>query len=108
MDRTPKALQDSDPQREALAGWIGRFLFRLQLVAYYFIRRHPESSLFQFNTNYLFRQVLDNPARFPETAGLLNTTAYCVAYERYNILSLDSCLSEPTDPFQWNTWYGRS
>ena len=44
---------------------------------------HPDATFFNFDTNFLFTLVLDNPARFPESAGIQNTTAYCPQYSGY-------------------------
>lgn len=38
-------------------------------------------NIFTVDTNLIFTQILDNPQSNPLTAGYLNTTAYCVAYE---------------------------
>ena len=45
-------------------------------------KHHPDATIFSLDTNFLFTLVLDDPARFPETAGFLNTTAYCSKYAR--------------------------
>ncbi|MCJ1307704.1 hypothetical protein MMC25_001352 [Agyrium rufum] len=42
---------------------------------------YPDTTVFQFDTNAVFSQVLDEPSSYPETALYKNTTAYCVAYE---------------------------
>lgn len=43
---------------------------------------HKDTTVFYFDTNTLFNQVLDDPKRFPETSGYKNVTNYCVAYEK--------------------------
>lgn len=42
----------------------------------------PDINVFTVDTNLIFTQILDNPKSNPLTAGYLNTTAYCVAYEK--------------------------
>lgn len=42
---------------------------------------YPDSTVFLFDANGLFNQVLQNPTSFTQTAGYRNTTGYCVAYE---------------------------
>jgi len=42
---------------------------------------HSDAAAFLFDANTLFSTVLDDPKTFPETAGYVNTTNYCFAYE---------------------------
>lgn len=69
--------------RSAEASFIGAFNFRLGALVYNLAQRHADATLFTFDTNFLFTIVLDNPSQFGETAGYLNTTNYCRAYEKW-------------------------
>ncbi|MCJ1241910.1 hypothetical protein MMC14_009916 [Varicellaria rhodocarpa] len=42
---------------------------------------YPDATVFQFNTNTIFSQILEDPTSYPQTADIANTTGYCVAYE---------------------------
>lgn len=72
----------SSSDRAAQAAFIGAFNFRLGALVYNVALRYPDTTLFTFDTNFLFTRVLDNAAQFPETAGYLNTTEHCPAYEK--------------------------
>jgi len=80
VDRAPNGLEMSQSNRTAEAAYIARFNFRLGALAWNLITWHPDTTVFQFDTNYLFTKVLNNPAEFPETARYRNTTNYCLAY----------------------------
>ena len=68
--------------RSAEAAFIGAFNFRLGALVYSLALRHVDTTLFTFDTNFLFTSVLDDPSQFGETAGYLDTTKYCPAYEK--------------------------
>ena len=42
---------------------------------------YADTTVFVFDTNGLFNQVLQNPASYPQTSIYKNTTGYCVDYE---------------------------
>lgn len=80
VNRAPIFSSLNDTMRADVGGWIGRFNYRLSSLAYYLSKRYPDATSFYFDTNFLFTLVLDDPTRFPETAGYRNSTAYCEAY----------------------------
>ena len=47
-----------------------------------FVRRYREVTIFEYDANYLFNRVIDNPAEFPETSHYRNTTMFCDAYRK--------------------------
>lgn len=80
VDRTPGSLDLSSSDRAYEAGYVGAFNFRLGALVYNLALRHPDTTVFSFDTNYLFTRVIDDPSQFQETAGYRNTTDYCEAY----------------------------
>ena len=80
VDRAPLFSSLNATMRANVAGWIGRFNYRLSSVTYFLSQRYPDATPFYFETNFLFTLVLDDPTRFPETAGYRNSTTYCEAY----------------------------
>ena len=68
--------------QSAEAAFIGAFNFRLGALVYSLAIRHTDTTLFTFDTNFLFTSVLNDPSQFGETAGYLDTTNYCKAYEK--------------------------
>ena len=80
VDRAPIYFSLTDTMRADVAGWIGRFNYRLSSLAYYLSQRYPDATPSYFDTNFLFTLVLDDSTRFPETAGYRKTTTYCEAY----------------------------
>lgn len=80
LDRDPGSLHQDANYQASLAHDIGVWNFRLQNVANNLAANFPESTVFQFDTNWLFTLVLNDPTSFPETSGFLNTTGACKAY----------------------------
>ncbi|TKA68011.1 hypothetical protein B0A49_04482 [Cryomyces minteri] len=59
---------------------IADFNLRLQRLATSLMVTHPDTTVFQFDTSALFGQILNKPSSYPQTANIVNTTAYCAAY----------------------------
>ena len=73
---------DLDPASLALeAADITDFNDRLAAMAYNLMYAYEDTTVFQFDTNRVFSQVLAYPASYPQTAGYKNTTTFCTAYE---------------------------
>lgn len=83
VDRSPGTLETSASSQAAEAAYIAAFNIRLGWLVSSLAQRHPDTTLFLFDTNWLFTRVLDNPQQFEETAVYLNTTEYCPAYAQY-------------------------
>lgn len=83
IDRTPGSRILSPANRTAEAGYIGRFNFRHGALAWSLAGKHPDTTVFQLDTNYLFTRVIEDPTQFPETAGYRNTTNDCAAYTEW-------------------------
>jgi phospholipase/lecithinase/hemolysin len=56
-----------------------------------------------FDAYSLFNSVLDNPKTSPQTAGYINTTDYCLAYENgtAELTSFDTSCVAPLDAYFW-------
>ncbi|KAL8827976.1 MAG: hypothetical protein Q9191_002861 [Dirinaria sp. TL-2023a] len=80
VDLTPGSLDLSDADRGSLASYIGAYNWRLGHLTYYLHQRHPDTSVFYLDTNWLFTRVIDYPSQFAQTAGYRNTTQDCPAY----------------------------
>ena len=83
VDRSPGSIEQGPAVQAVKAGAIGRYNFRLGALVYNLGLRHPDTTSFLFDTNFLFTRVLDDPGQFMETADLRNTTDYCEAYAEY-------------------------
>ncbi|KAF6218614.1 hypothetical protein HO133_005965 [Letharia lupina] len=103
VDRSPGTLEMGSIDQSAEASFIGAFNFRLGALVYNLALRHADTTLFTFDTNFLFTRVLDDPSQFGETAGYLNTTNYCAAYENgtSSLTSLDPSCGIPVDQYFW-------
>ena len=86
IDRSPLSLNQTDRFRASVARYIGVFNFRLKSLANNLAERFPETTVFQFDTNWLFTLALNNPKSFAETSGLTNTTAFCSVYQQWVLL----------------------
>ena len=58
-----------------------------------FTSAYDEVTLFFFDTNMLFQQVIKDPSSYTETKGLTNVTDYCPAYAKYG----STQVARPTD-----------
>lgn len=71
------------PKEARLTFLAGEFNFRLILLVYNFAVHYPDVMVWLFDTNWLFTRLLNNgPGSFQETAGYMNITEYCAAYEQ--------------------------
>lgn len=66
---------------------------RLETMARNLTSAYDEVTLFFFDTNLLFQQVINDPSSYPETKGLTNVTEYCPAYQKYG----STQVARPTD-----------
>lgn len=82
LDRAPHSLTQTDGFQASFARYIGLFNFRLKFLAINLASRSPETTVFQFDTNWLFTLALNNPNSFAETSGFINTTGFCPVYQR--------------------------
>ena len=82
VDRSPGSMAVSAASRSEMARYIGEYNWRLALLVYYLGLRHPDTTTFYLDTNWLFTRVIDNPEQFIETAGYRNTSDDCGAYNR--------------------------
>jgi phospholipase/lecithinase/hemolysin len=82
VDRAPLTLaQTPENQAEEKADILAWNKLLINM-AYDLKHMFPDINVFTVDSNAIFTQILDNPASSPLTAGYLNTTAYCVAYEK--------------------------
>ena len=82
LDRDPGSLNHTDTFRASMARYIGLFNFRLKFLAINLAARFPETTVFQFDTNWLFTLALNDPKSFAETSGFTNTTGFCSVYQQ--------------------------
>ncbi|KAL9137736.1 MAG: hypothetical protein Q9175_001045 [Cornicularia normoerica] len=103
VDRSPGTHETGSIDQSAEASFIGSFNFRLGALVYNLALRHADTTLFTFDTNFLFTRVLDDPSQFGETAEYLNTTNYCAAYENgtSSLTSFDPSCGIPVNQYFW-------
>jgi phospholipase/lecithinase/hemolysin len=83
VDRSPLTTQGDTPaQQAAEKADILAFNDLITNMATEVKASFDDVNVFTYDTNTLFTEVLDNPASFPQTALYLNTTNFCVAYEK--------------------------
>jgi phospholipase/lecithinase/hemolysin len=82
VDRAPLTLVQSQAnQREEKADILAWNTLLIKM-AHELKDAFPDINVFTVDANKIFTQILDNPKSNRLTAGYLNTTAYCVAYEK--------------------------
>ena len=69
--------------QSAEAAYIGAFNFRLGALVFNLGVRHPDTTSFSFDTNFLFTRVIDDPTQFEETEQYRNVTGYCKSYAQW-------------------------
>ncbi|KAL8930353.1 MAG: hypothetical protein Q9172_000062 [Xanthocarpia lactea] len=83
IDRSPGMLARDSATQASMAGYIGEFNFRLILLVYNLAVRYPATTVWLFDTNWLFTRLLNNgPLAFRETSSYANLTDYCLAYQQ--------------------------
>jgi hypothetical protein len=97
IDRSPGFTRRSELAQKNLADYIGEFNFRLQHLAINLTSRFPDTTVFQFDTNWLFTLAINNPDYFAETSALEDSTSFCNLYEQYGISQLRVFLIALTD-----------
>ncbi|KAI4283444.1 MAG: hypothetical protein L6R38_002166 [Xanthoria sp. 2 TBL-2021] len=86
LDRAPGKVQRD---RDLEANDVNDFNYRIRELFKAFTSAHDDISALLFDLNSLYSQVIDNPATFPQTANLKNTTGLCKAYESKEAPSID-------------------
>lgn len=81
VDRSPLTTAQGANASALEATDIAYFNSQIDLMVSNLTMAHKDATAFVFDCNTLWNQVLDDPQRFPETAGYKNTTNYCVGYE---------------------------
>lgn len=101
IDRSPGTLARDAATQASMAGYIGEsissafvdgatltlstgeFNFRLILLVYNLAVHYPDTTVWLFDTNWLFTRLLNNgAASFRETSGYVDVTDYCPAYQQ--------------------------
>ena len=82
IDRAAGSAGLSEARRADLAAYIGEFNFRLKYLAINLALNFPDTTVFQFDTNWLFSLVINDPDSFAETSAFQDTTTFCAAYQR--------------------------
>jgi phospholipase/lecithinase/hemolysin len=82
VDRSPLALANSVSDQAVEKADIKAWNDALIDMANTLKKDKPDVNVFTVDSNKYFTQVLDNPKSYPQTAGYVNTTAYCTAYEK--------------------------
>ncbi|KAL8928494.1 MAG: hypothetical protein Q9208_001728 [Pyrenodesmia sp. 3 TL-2023] len=89
IDRSPGMLARDAASQASMAGYIGEFNFRLILLVYNLAVHYPDTTVWLFDTNWLFTRLLNNgAASFRETANYVDLTDYCAAYQQQNQVKL--------------------
>lgn len=83
VDRAPLNTATTADDQAAVKADILAWNTLLTTMAQDLKKTNPDVNIFTVDANLLFTQVLDNPASNPLTAGYLNTTSYCDAYEKW-------------------------
>lgn len=82
IDRAPGSVRLSETARASQAAYIGEFNFRLKYLALNLASNFPDTTVFQFDTNWLFTLALNNQDSFAETSAFQDVTSFCEAYQR--------------------------
>lgn len=82
IDRAPGSASLNEAARADLAAYIGEFNFRLYYLALNLASDFPDTTVFQFDTNWLFTLAINNTHSFAETSAFQDSTSFCEAYQR--------------------------
>lgn len=81
-DRSPLMTAQGATACGMLKADIAAFNGMIQSMASDLKSANDDTNVWVFDANTLFGEVLDKPSSYPQTAGYLNTTAYCDAYQK--------------------------
>lgn len=81
VDRSPLTVSAGAAAQASEKSVIAAWNKNVTLLASQLQREHRDLSVFVFDANSLFTEVLDKPCSFVETCAYKNTTDYCVACE---------------------------
>ncbi|KAL8851753.1 MAG: hypothetical protein Q9221_003363 [Calogaya cf. arnoldii] len=85
--------------------YINDYNWRMKQMFNQFTSAHDDISVLLFDLGTLYSQVLDNPAAYPQTANIKNTTGSCAAYEPNDkdVPSMD--YKDPSCPYAVNEYF---
>lgn len=81
VDRSPSVLELGGDDQKLEAKDIASFNEGVLDLATNLSTSHEDTTVFYYDTNTLFSEVLDDPSTYPETALYKNTTEYCDQYD---------------------------
>lgn len=81
VDQSPTGLALSDSLRAAYSKDIAAFNEGVKDVATNLSSSHADATVFHYDTNALFSEVLDDPSKYSETASYKKLTEFCPKYE---------------------------
>ena len=82
IDRAPGSADLSETDRADQAAYIGLFNFYLKYLAINLTSDFSDTTVFQFDTNWLFTLAINNPDSFAETSAFQDSTSFCEAYQQ--------------------------
>lgn len=102
VDQAPLTAANGASAQQQEASDIADFNSRIAQLAST-VASYADATVFTYDTNALFSQVLQNPAAYPQTAGLKNTTSYCAAYENGTpaVDTFDPSCGVPVNQYFW-------
>ncbi|KAL8718936.1 MAG: hypothetical protein Q9225_003998 [Loekoesia sp. 1 TL-2023] len=80
IDRSPGIIAKGPSAVASIGAYIPIFNARFAALANALNNSHPDAKVFVFDTYTLFKRVLDNPSKFPQTKIIRNTDGFCPAY----------------------------
>jgi len=83
VDRSPLVLANTPDQQAVEKAAILYWNDLIIQLATEFRDTFPDANIFTSDAWKVFTEVLDDPKSYNATSGLRNTTAYCVAYQKY-------------------------
>ena len=86
IDRAPGKVP---ADRRLEANVVNDFNYRIKELFKAFTSAHEDISALLFDLSGLCSQIISNPATFPQTANLKNTTGLCEAYKSKEVPSID-------------------
>ncbi|KAL1310583.1 hypothetical protein AAFC00_000861 [Neodothiora populina] len=105
IDRSPGTVGATNQSLEA--SMIADYNSRLSALATDLSSSYPDATMFLFDTNAAFAQILADPCSLPQTCDLANNTAYCQAYVDDADIEMYTFIEEcgvSVDRYFWLNW----
>jgi len=103
VDRAPLTTAQGSTTEQHERADIAAFNLKIAALATNLSRTYADTTVFMFDANAIFTEILDDVTSYSQTAGIKNTTAYCTAYQggTASMDTFDTDCGVPVNEYFW-------